>query len=64
MPTMVDALATRFRTCEVTGLKVDWHAETLIKVNAVVAVVNFLVGIIAAFGVVMTRWQAVHLLPA
>jgi cytochrome c oxidase subunit 1 len=52
------------RTCEVTGLKVEWHAETLIKVNAVVAVVNFLIGIIAAFGIVMTRWQAVHLLPA
>ncbi len=47
-----------------TGLKVDWHAETLLKVNAVVAVVNFLIGIIAAFGIVMTRWQAVHLLPA
>jgi cytochrome c oxidase subunit 1 len=54
----------RSRTCEVTGLKVEWHAETLLKVNAVVAVVNFLIGIIAAFGVVMTRWQAVHLLPA
>jgi cytochrome c oxidase subunit I len=63
-PPMVRALAHRFRTCEVTGLKVDWHAESLIKVNAVVAVVNFLVGIIAAFGIVMTRWQAVHLLPA
>ena len=63
MSMMVDALAHRFRTCEVTGLRVDWHAEALIKVNAVVAVVNFLVGIIAAFGVVMTRWQAVHLLP-
>jgi cytochrome c oxidase subunit I len=54
----------RSRTCEVTGLRVEWHAETLLKVNAVVAVVNFLIGIIAAFGVVMTRWQAVHLLPA
>jgi cytochrome c oxidase subunit 1 len=64
MPTTVDAPARRFRTCEVTGLRVDWHAETLIKVNAVVAVVNFLVGIVAAFGIVMTRWQAVHLLPA
>jgi cytochrome c oxidase subunit I len=52
------------RTCAVTGLRVEWHAETLIKVNAVVAVVNFLVGIVAAFGLVMTRWQAVHLLPA
>jgi cytochrome c oxidase subunit I len=67
MSTMVEALAghaIRSRTCEVTGLRVEWHAETLIKVNAVVAVVNFLVGIVAAFGIVMTRWQAVHLLPA
>jgi cytochrome c oxidase subunit 1 len=64
MSTTVQALAARARTCEVTGLKVDWHAETLIKVNAVVAVVNFLIGIVAAFGIVMTRWQAVHLLPA
>jgi cytochrome c oxidase subunit 1 len=62
MPDMVDTLR-RFRTCEVTGLKLDWHAEALIKVNAVVAVVCFLVGLVAAFGVVMTRWQAVHLLP-
>jgi len=64
MSTAIHGLATRFRTCDVTGLKVDWHAETLVKVNAVVAVVNFLIGLIAAFGVVMTRWQAVHLLPA
>src|SRR5512145_1299189 len=67
MSTMVQTLArraARARTCEVTGLSVDWHAETLVKVNAVVAVVTFLVGIVAAFGVVMTRWQAVHLLPA
>jgi cytochrome c oxidase subunit I len=67
MSTMVEALAgrpIRSRTCAVTGLRVEWHAETLIKLNAVVAVVNFLVGIVAAFGLVMTRWQAVHLLPA
>jgi cytochrome c oxidase subunit 1 len=64
MATAVQTLTVRSRTCEVTGLRVEWHAETLLKVNAVVAVVNFLVGIIAAFGVVMTRWQAVHLLPA
>ena len=42
MTATVHALASRFRTCEVTGLRVEWHAETLIKVNAVVAVVNFL----------------------
>jgi cytochrome c oxidase subunit 1 len=65
MATMVETpVAARARTCEVTGLRVDWHAETLIKVNAVVAVVAFLIGIVAAFGIVMTRWQAVHLLPA
>jgi cytochrome c oxidase subunit 1 len=66
MATIVERLPAVFRsrTCEVTGLRVEWHAETLIKVNAVVAVVTFLIGLIAAFGVVMTRWQAVHLLPA
>src|SRR4249920_2343305 len=66
MATIVERLPVVFRarTCAVTGLRVEWHAETLIKVNAVVAVVNFLIGIIAAFGIVMTRWQAVHLLPA
>lgn len=61
---IVNTLNARFRKCDVTGLKVDWHAETLIKVNAVVSVVCFLIGVVAAFGVVMTRWQAVHLLPA
>ena len=67
MATLVQTLTgngIQTRTCDVTGLRVEWHAETLIKVNAVVAVVNFLVGIVAAFGIVMTRWQAVHLLPA
>lgn len=54
----------RFRTCSVTGLRVDPTAEKLIKVNAVVAVVCFLLGVIAAILLVLTRWQAVHLLPA
>lgn len=54
--------AFQFRTCPVTGLKVNKAAENLIKVNAVVAVVFFLVGIVAAAGIVLTRWQAVHLL--
>lgn len=51
-----------FRTCPVTGLKVNKSAESLIKVNAVAAVVCFLIGVIAATGLVLTRWQAVHLL--
>lgn len=52
------------RTCPVLGLKIDAPAESLIKVNAVTAIVCFLVGVIAAILLVLTRWQAVHLLPA
>ena len=58
----IQALATRFRTCSVTGLKIDSNAERLIKLNAVVAIVCFLIGALAAIGLVLTRWQAVHLL--
>ncbi|MBI3993697.1 MAG: cbb3-type cytochrome c oxidase subunit I, partial [Candidatus Lambdaproteobacteria bacterium] len=53
-----------FRTCPVTTLKIHRSAETLIKVNAVVAVVAFLIGVSAAILLVLTRWQVVHLLPA
>ncbi len=59
---MVSSLANQFRTCGVTGLKVDRTAENLIKINAVVAVVCLLIGVLAAIGLVLTRWQAVHLL--
>ena len=55
---------TLFRKCKVTGLQVHKDAETLVKVNAVVAVVCFLVGVIAAILLALTRWQAVHLLDA
>ncbi|MCB0350391.1 MAG: cbb3-type cytochrome c oxidase subunit I, partial [Bdellovibrionales bacterium] len=64
MNNAISALATKFRTCSVTGLKLDKNAENLIKLNAVVAVVCMLIGVIGAFGLVLTRWQAVHLLPA
>jgi cytochrome c oxidase subunit 1 len=53
-----------FRICPTTGLKVHKDADALIKANAVVATVMLLVGGIAAIGVLLTRWQAVHLLPA
>jgi cytochrome c oxidase subunit 1 len=53
-----------FRTCPVTGHRIDLQAERLIKVNAVTAVVALLVGAVAALLLVLTRWQAVHLLPA
>jgi len=53
-----------FRTCPTTGLKVHKDADALIKANAVVATVALLVGGIAAILVLLTRWQAVHLLDA
>jgi len=56
--------AAVFRTCAITGRRIDAQAEGLIKANAVVAVVALLVGAVAAVLLVLTRWQAVHLLPA
>jgi cytochrome c oxidase subunit 1 len=53
-----------FRRCPVTGLNVHRDAENLVKVNAVVAIVALLVGAIAGLLLVLTRWQAVHLLSA
>jgi len=53
-----------FRICPETGLKVHGPAEALIKANAVVAVVFLLIGGLFGLLVALTRWQAVHLLPA
>ncbi len=53
-----------FRTCPTTGLVFHEPAEKLMRWNAVVAVVALLVGGLLAIGVLLTRWQAVHLLPA
>ncbi len=55
---------TQFRTCPVTGFKVDLAAEKLIVVNAVTAVVFLLVGGVLALLVALTRWPEIHLLPA
>ncbi len=52
------------RVCPATGRIVASSAEGLIKANAVVSVVSLLIGAIAALLLVLTRWQAVHLLPA
>jgi cytochrome c oxidase subunit 1 len=62
--TAVSAFVNGSRTCPVTGRRIYEQAERLIKVNAVVAVVSLLIGAIAALLLVLTRWQAVHLLPA
>jgi cytochrome c oxidase subunit 1 len=62
----VSAAAPTFphRVCPATGRLIATAAEPLIKVNAVVAVVSLLIGAIAALLLVLTRWQAVHLLPS
>ncbi|HEX7117963.1 MAG TPA: cbb3-type cytochrome c oxidase subunit I [Longimicrobiales bacterium] len=52
------------RLCPVTGLKIDRQAERLIKANAVAATVALLIGGISAVLILLTRWQAVHLLDA
>jgi len=54
----------KFRTCPDTGLRVCAQAEALIKINAVVAVVFLAVGGLFGLLVALTRWPAVHILPA
>jgi len=58
------ATTALFRTCPRTGLQFHQSAETLIKVNAVAAVVSLLVGGVLALLILLTRWQAVHLIDA
>jgi cytochrome c oxidase subunit 1 len=58
------ATNAQFRTCPTTGLRVYLNAENLIKANAVAAVVFLAVGGLFGLLVALTRWQAVHLLPA
>jgi cytochrome c oxidase subunit 1 len=56
------AVNRMFRTCPSSGLVFHQDAEKLMRWNAVAAVVSLLIGGILAIGVVLTRWQAVHLL--
>ncbi len=53
-----------YRVCPSTGLQYHKSAELLIKANAVAGVVILLVGGVLALLVTLTRWPAVHLLPA
>ena len=53
-----------FRTCPRSGLQFHKSAETLIKVNAVAAVVTLLIGGVLALLILLTRWQAIHLIQA
>ncbi len=57
-------IGSLFRTCPTTGLRVHKSADRLIKAHAVCATVALLIGGIAALLVLLTRWQAVHLLDA
>ena len=61
---MAMAINRNFRTCPATGLVFHEQAEKLIRWNAVAGVVSLLVGGILALLVILTRWPAVHLLPA
>ncbi len=54
----------QFRVCPDSGFYFDKSAESLMKVNAVAGAVCLLIAGILALGVVLTRWQEVHLLPA
>ena len=53
-----------FRICPDSGFYFNKPAESLMKVNAVAGVVALLIAGILALGVVLTRWQEVHLLDA
>ncbi|MDA0225742.1 MAG: cbb3-type cytochrome c oxidase subunit I [Proteobacteria bacterium] len=58
------AVNRMFRTCPSSGLVFHEPAEKLMRWNAVAGVVALLIGGVLAIGVVLTRWQAIHLLPA
>src|SRR5574341_1756676 len=58
------AVNRMFRTDPATGLQFHEPAEKLMRWNAVAAVVSMLVGGVLALLVLLTRWPAVHLLPA
>jgi cytochrome c oxidase subunit 1 len=53
-----------YRTCPTTGLGVDRSAEKLIKANAVAAIIFLAIGGLFGLLVALTRWPAVHFLPA
>ena len=58
------ALGFAHRVCPETGLKICSDAEKLIRWNAVIAIVFLAVGGLFGLLVALTRWPAVHILPA
>ena len=61
---MQAAAVLQQRRCQVTDLVVDRSAEHQIMAHAVTAVVYLAIGGVLALLIALTRWQAVHLLPA
>ena len=61
---MTTTALSAFRIDPVSGLRMDRTASTLIKANAVAAIVFLLIGGLFGLGVGLTRWPAVHLLSA
>lgn len=59
-----NAASGEYRTCPVTTYKVDIQTERLVIANAVAAVVCLALGGLLALLLALTRWQAIHLLPA
>lgn len=53
-----------FRVCPDTGLFFNRPAEGLMKANAVAAAVSLLIAGVMGILVALTRWPAIHLLPA
>src|SRR3989304_246256 len=58
------AINEQYRICPATGLRVYRSAENLIKANAVIAIIFLAIGGLFGLMVALTRWKAVHLLPA
>ena len=58
------AVDRTFRICPETGLAYHRPAEQLMKAHAVAGVVALLIGGVLALFVALTRWPAVHMLPA
>lgn len=61
---MVIPTPARVRKCDTYGLPICLDAQFFIRLNAVAAVVFILLGAIAGVTLGLTRWSAVHLLPA
>jgi cytochrome c oxidase subunit 1 len=54
----------QFRVCPDSGFYFDKSAEGLMKANAVAGAVSLLIAGLLGLGVILTRWQEIHLLPA